>query len=119
MVVVSTISSIFNYKIPEKTKELIANLSGTDKENRRWVAQEKGHGQMRKLELDQVQVHLSLLPSGSTSTPRQFRRFCPTQSGYVNIHPNTNLYLLYKNNPDQNIIHVLVEKLPGSESNII
>ncbi|KAF0383971.1 hypothetical protein F8M41_011646 [Gigaspora margarita] len=67
----------------------------------------------------QVQARLSLLPSGATSTPRQFRRFCPTPSGYINIHPHTNLYLLYKNNPDQNVIHVLVEKLPGSESEII
>ncbi|CAG8634754.1 12191_t:CDS:2 [Cetraspora pellucida] len=42
----------------------------------------------------QVQAHLSLLPSDATSTPRH-------------------------NNPDQNTIHVLVEQLPGSETQII
>ncbi|CAG8769726.1 21728_t:CDS:2 [Dentiscutata erythropus] len=42
----------------------------------------------------QVQAHLSLLPSGATSTPR-------------------------RNNPDQNIINILVEQLPGSEIQII
>ncbi|CAG8751858.1 5368_t:CDS:2, partial [Racocetra persica] len=39
--------------------------------------------------------------------------------GYVNMHPHTNLYTLFSNNPDQNIIHVLVEQLPGSETQII
>ncbi|CAG8602601.1 11751_t:CDS:2 [Dentiscutata erythropus] len=42
----------------------------------------------------QVQARLSLLPSGATITPR-------------------------RNNPNQNIIHVLVEQLPGSETQII
>ncbi|CAG8735105.1 2032_t:CDS:1, partial [Racocetra fulgida] len=67
----------------------------------------------------QVQAYLSLLPSGATSTPRRFLRFCPTQEGYVNMHPHTSLYTLYSNNPDQTIIYVLVEKLPGSETKII
>ncbi|CAG8828765.1 1255_t:CDS:1, partial [Racocetra persica] len=62
----------------------------------------------------QVQARLSLLPSGATSTPRRFLRFCPTQRGYVNAHPHTNLYPLYSINPDQNNIHILVEQLPGS-----
>ncbi|CAG8729353.1 12453_t:CDS:2 [Ambispora leptoticha] len=42
----------------------------------------------------QVQARLSLLPPGAANTPR-------------------------RNNPDQNIIHVLVEQLPGSETQII
>ncbi|RIB14272.1 hypothetical protein C2G38_2248349 [Gigaspora rosea] len=66
----------------------------------------------------QVQARLSLLPSGATSTPRRFLIFRP-QGGYVNMHPHTNLYTLFSNNPDQNIIHVLVEQLPGSETQII
>ncbi|CAG8842185.1 4295_t:CDS:1, partial [Gigaspora margarita] len=48
----------------------------------------------------QVQAYLFLLPSGTTSTPYQLLRFCPTQSRYINIHPYTDL-----NNPDQTIIH--------------
>ncbi|CAG8733652.1 42565_t:CDS:2 [Gigaspora margarita] len=42
----------------------------------------------------QVQARLSLLPSGATSTPHQFLRFCPTQRGYINMYPHTNLYPL-------------------------
>ncbi|KAF0415321.1 hypothetical protein F8M41_007644 [Gigaspora margarita] len=38
--VTAKISSIFRYKIQDNAKELIANLSGTDKENRRWIARE-------------------------------------------------------------------------------
>ncbi|CAG8828586.1 20530_t:CDS:2 [Gigaspora margarita] len=67
----------------------------------------------------QVQARLSLLPSGATSTPRRLLRFCPTQSIYVNIQPYTDLYTLYKNNPDQNIIHVLVEQLPETKTEIV
>ncbi|CAG8484743.1 3205_t:CDS:2, partial [Dentiscutata heterogama] len=66
----------------------------------------------------QVQVHLSLLSSDATSTPHQILIFHP-QKKYVNMHSHTNLYTLFSNNPDQNIIHVLVKQLPGSETQII
>ncbi|CAG8842681.1 6502_t:CDS:2, partial [Racocetra persica] len=37
---VLTISPTFRYQDSDNAKELLANLSGTDKENRRWVARE-------------------------------------------------------------------------------
>ncbi|CAG8577078.1 721_t:CDS:1 [Dentiscutata erythropus] len=38
--ITSSISSIFSYKNPDDAKELVAKLSGTDKENRKWIARE-------------------------------------------------------------------------------
>ncbi|CAG8607884.1 1772_t:CDS:2, partial [Cetraspora pellucida] len=52
----------------------------------------------------QVQACLFLLLSDATSTPCQFLIFHP-QGEYVNMHPHTNLYTLFSNNPNQNIIH--------------
>ncbi|CAG8527319.1 4462_t:CDS:1, partial [Dentiscutata heterogama] len=71
-----------------------------------------------KLLETQAQARLSLLLSGATSISHQFLIFCP-QGGYVNMYPYTNLYTLFSNNPNQIIIHILVEQLPGSETQII
>ncbi|CAJ0644175.1 15163_t:CDS:2 [Entrophospora sp. SA101] len=60
--------------------------------------------------ITQVQANL---PNGLTNVPYRLRRLNPTTGDYlINMNQDSRIYDHFSANPDQNVIHVLVEPLP-------